>query len=69
MNKLDREMFLELKQEIAELTKLVREISFVLDLKYETSKKEPKPFEYNLPKKRGSPYEPIFLKEREYFNP
>ena len=29
MNKSDREMLLEFKQEIAELTKLVKEISFV----------------------------------------
>ncbi len=69
MNKSDREMLLEFKQEIAELTKLVKEISLVLGLNYKPSKTEPKPYDNNPPKRRRNPYEPIFLKEREYFNP
>jgi hypothetical protein len=69
MNKSDREMLLEFKQEIAELTKLVKEISFALGLNYKPSKTEPEPYDNRPSKRRRNPYEPIFLKEREYFNP
>ena len=66
MNKSDREMLLEFKQEIAELTKLVKELSFALGLNYKPSKTEPAPYDSNPSKRRRTPYEPIFLKEREY---
>jgi len=71
MNKSDREMLLEFKQEIAELTKLVKELSFTLGLglKYKSSETESKPYDYEPYNKKRSPFEPIFLKEREYFNP
>lgn len=67
MNKSDREMMLEIKDEIAELTKLVKELSLLLGYNKYPKMDEPEP--YNPPRKKRSPFEPIFYKEREYFNP